>query len=305
MSTGVRWKRVGVYLAVVYGICAGLAAMFAILGLRTRGITLFTGLGMIYMIVPAAVAVVMIRKEGGRLSAYGVRFRPNRRWPAAWILPILLVALTVGTAALLGFGEVSTDREAIVGSLAASAGLSEEAVAAARDQLDALGSAWPLVLFLQALAAGTTINALFAFGEELGWRGFLQKELAPLGFWRASALIGAIWGFWHTPLTLMGYNFPEHPVLGIPVITLACVPLGILISWVRVRSGSVIPAAIFHGMINALAGYPVLMVRDAPNLLRSVLGISGLLAAGFIAGLLFLARRNGPAVPERTADSII
>ena len=33
---------------------------------------------------------------------------------------------------------------------------------------------------------------LFTLGEEVGWRGLLQQELAPLGFTRASALIGAI-----------------------------------------------------------------------------------------------------------------
>jgi hypothetical protein len=42
------------------------------------------------------------------------------------------------------------------------------------------------------LVLGATVNAVFAFGEEFGWRGDLLWELAPLGFWRASVAIGAM-----------------------------------------------------------------------------------------------------------------
>ena len=40
------------------------------------------------------------------------------------------------------------------------------------------------------LIAGITINAVAGFGEELGWRGFLQKEFGFMGFWKSSLLIG-------------------------------------------------------------------------------------------------------------------
>ena len=44
-----------------------------------------------------------------------------------------------------------------------------------------------------ALIAGPTINAIAGFGEELGWRGFLQKEFSYMGFWKSSAVIGVIY----------------------------------------------------------------------------------------------------------------
>ena len=53
-------------------------------------------------------------------------------------------------------------------------------------------SGWPC---WEDLIAGVTVNAVAGFGEELGWRGFLQKELAFLGFWRSSLLIGFGLGF--------------------------------------------------------------------------------------------------------------
>lgn len=50
-----------------------------------------------------------------------------------------------------------------------------------------------------------TIVAFFlylipAFGEELGWRGFLLQKLLPLGRRKALLFHGAIWGAWHWPL---------------------------------------------------------------------------------------------------------
>ncbi len=42
---------------------------------------------------------------------------------------------------------------------------------------------------IQGLVGGVTINAIAGFGEELGWRGLLSKELHPAGFWRSSLLI--------------------------------------------------------------------------------------------------------------------
>jgi hypothetical protein len=46
---------------------------------------------------------------------------------------------------------------------------------------------------LLGLVAGPTVNTVAAFGEEVGWRGLLLRELETLGFWQASALIGVVW----------------------------------------------------------------------------------------------------------------
>ena len=55
---------------------------------------------------------------------------------------------------------------------------------------------------LGGLLAGLTINAVAGFGEELGWRGFLQNEFRYMSFWKSSIVIGMIWGVWHAPITL-------------------------------------------------------------------------------------------------------
>src|SRR5690625_7710980 len=63
---------------------------------------------------------------------------------------------------------------------------------------------------IQAFIAGITIDALVAFGEEAGWRGWLQTALAALGRLSQVLLIGVIGGLWHAPLIAARYNFSEQ-----------------------------------------------------------------------------------------------
>ena len=69
---------------------------------------------------------------------------------------------------------------------------------------------------LVGIMAGFTINGLFAFGEEYGWRGVLMDELRPLGAFKANLLTGVMWGFWHAPVILLGFNYGAERRLGHP-----------------------------------------------------------------------------------------
>lgn len=67
---------------------------------------------------------------------------------------------------------------------------------------------------LNTLILGPFLGLIIAFGEEYGWRGFLQTELNKLGRMRGTFILGVIWGVWHWPIIWMGYNYPGQPVLG-------------------------------------------------------------------------------------------
>ncbi|WP_246117182.1 CPBP family glutamic-type intramembrane protease [Shouchella miscanthi] len=74
---------------------------------------------------------------------------------------------------------------------------------------------WDIPVYDQLLASWTSLLIIFGYnlllgplGEELGWRGFVLKELQevynPL---ISSIIVGFFWGFWHTPLWfLSGYT---------------------------------------------------------------------------------------------------
>ncbi|HBB20668.1 MAG TPA: hypothetical protein DCZ62_09575, partial [Ruminococcus sp.] len=65
---------------------------------------------------------------------------------------------------------------------------------------------------------------------------------------------GIIWGVWHAPLTIEGHNFGKdyagYPYAGIALMALFCTLHGIMLMWLVKKTGSVIPAAIFHAVNN-------------------------------------------------------
>lgn len=246
------------------------------------------------MFAPLLAVLVVRRLDGERLlSGVGGRLRWSRRLLLASAIPLALAALALGLGVALPGVVWDPSMEGMFeryGSV-----LTEEQIAQMRDQIDLfpihpLWLAWP-----QALVAGFTINALFAFGEEVGWRGWLHRELAPLGFWRASAATGLLWGLWHAPFVLQGHNYPEHRVIGVALFTGVCVLLSPLLSWVRQRADTVWAAAVFHGTYNAAAGITLMTVRG-PKLLVGFQGLAGVLALlGANAILLSVVGRR----PER------
>jgi uncharacterized protein len=144
---------------------------------------------------------------------------------------------------------------------------------------------------INGFIAGISINAIFALGEEIGWRGFLQKEF-DLGLWKSGLLIGAIWGLWHAPLVIQGYNFPQHPMLGVGMMVLACAPLGLIMSYFVQRSGSVISAAFFHGVFNAVAGLGLLVLDTYVDYIHNPFGITAIIIYSTLALFLYLLERR-------------
>jgi membrane protease YdiL (CAAX protease family) len=139
-----------------------------------------------------------------------------------------------------------------------------------------------------ALIAGCTINALFAFGEELGWRGYLLKALQDKKLLPASLIIGVVWGLWHFPLILLGHNYPQHPVIGVGMMVIFCILLTPVMIYIVIKSKSVITAAIFHGCFNAIAGIGILYLVGGSDLTNGTTGLAGFTAM-LIINLLFYA----------------
>src|SRR5438132_536367 len=71
----------------------------------------------------------------------------------------------------------------------------------------------------------------------------------PLG---AAVATGVIWGIWHYPILLMGYNFPVHRLAGPGVFTVSTVMLSIIFGWLLDRSGSIWAPSLGHAALNTV-----------------------------------------------------
>ncbi|WP_433255164.1 lysostaphin resistance A-like protein [Streptosporangium sp. CA-135522] len=231
------------------------------------------------------------REWAGRtgLTSGGRRGRTLALVALAWLGTPLLVVLAIALSAVLGAFTLDLDglsllRERLVGATGGRA-------------LPVDPRSFAAVQFASAFLIAPLINSIAAFGEEWGWRGWLLPRLTPLGTWRALALSGVIWGAWHAPLTLRGYNYPELGAWAAPMFVIFCVVYGSVLGWLRLYSGSVWPAVIGHGALNASASL-VLLVGDAaapPDL--AVAGITGLVGSALLAVVAAVLFKRWPIRP--------
>jgi len=150
------------------------------------------------------------------------------------------------------------------------------------------------------LASVLTIVALF--GEEYGWRGYLQSELFKLGRVRGVLLLGAIWGAYHWPVILMGWNYPGYPLVGLVLMVLSCTAYGVVLSYAVLKSGSVLLAAFLHAVGNVIMSPIVEMgFRPFDRVFSFFDGIYGVATLAVIAFFILrdpIWREKGGNLPQ-------
>lgn len=236
-----------------------------------------------YMFSPMVAALAVCLSQGIPLADIGLR-RGQFRWlVAAAVVALPLIGLTLVFAVAVP-GIVFDPTADPIPGVGLPPGL--------------LGMAVTVGL---ALVLGSTVNAIFAFGEEFGWRGYLLWELAPWGFWKASFAIGTVWGIWHTPVIVAGYNYPSFPYIGVIAMTIACLSFSPVYTYIVLRAKSVLAAAILHGVFNGSAGLVVAYAAaDASvleELVASPVGAAGILAFGLAA--IAIAIFDTPALTRK------
>jgi membrane protease YdiL (CAAX protease family) len=142
----------------------------------------------------------------------------------------------------------------------------------------------PMVLmgstFFNMVIIGPLLGLIITFGEEYGWRGYLQSELIHLGRIRGVGLLGIIWGIWHWPVIWMGYNYPGQPALGSLLMVVFTVLLAYFLAYAVFKSKGVWTAAYLHGLFNqTLAFFMVAVFTPASIVTSFSIGIPGLLLA--------------------------
>ena len=220
-----------------------------------------SGLFPILMLFPGiiAIAFMVINKEDIRIVRWGL----GRWWYIlpALIIPILFILVVGWFLTALNWATLSGRHFLFQNGMVQIKGI-PFILGNGAQSIAYFGLNFFLSLLIQAL-----LGSLVTIGEEIGWRGYAQEKLiSKFGTNGGLILLGVIWGYWHLPIGLMGWNFPNHPFLGALVLTpISTIFLGVYMGWLYLRSRSIWMPTLAHAAWNLCASLllnEMIMLRD-------------------------------------------
>jgi len=197
-------------------------------------LSLLTGNALLLLSVLGLLLYLVLRFTRGReaMAQVGLIWGKWRYWGTFTLGFIAFYALQVLLNAIFGLGPTQMTLSSTIPGISANS--------------------FVLVAFVQ-MVLYSILGIVAAFGEEYGWRGYLQSELLKIGKVKGALLLGVIWGVWHWPVILMGHNYPDHPLLGLVLMTFYTIGSGFALSYAVLKSGSVLLASFLHAVNNHVA----------------------------------------------------
>lgn len=190
------------------------------------------------MLVPGTMALfcqkVLLNKP---LEQLGFRRGQWATYVIAYFLPLVYMTGSYMLSNLLGLAHLDLQLSTLLAQMPAGSAFDPNKLAL----LIALGSLTFTVFF----------NCFFTLGEELGWRGFLYKELKRTEYPWPKFATNIVWGIWHTPLIILGLNYPGRPVSGSLMMIIFTLLMGWILCLLMDRSKSIFPPVLAHAVLNA------------------------------------------------------
>ena len=238
---------------------------------------------------PAFAAFVVrkwITREGFADAGLKIDVSKWRYYLVGWLLPVVVVGCIVVLAPLLGIGRA--DFSLVRGF---------HYVLPPGTTLPHVPNMW---LVLSSLLITAILVTPVLFGEEFGWRSYLQLRLFPQQPVLSAVVTGLIWSFWHFPILVRGYAFPDNPYSGLIVFTVGIVLLSIIFGWLRLKTGSIWSTSLAHAATNAVGGnLSLLLFGGGASLLYVLdLGILGWLPLGALSAWIVLTGHICPATDK-------
>lgn len=244
-------KGVVSFLLLTFGMSWTLALVLFHFGIAPDDTRLAAPFGF----APALAAIIVrtwITREG--FADAGLRPHLRKAWPyylVALLLPLLVVPIIV--ALVVFFGLSQPDFTYQRAWTAINPGSTPPALFSILPP--------PFSLLLLPL-----VGTFILWGEEFGWRGYLQIRLLADRPVLAAVATGVIWGLWHAPLILAGLNFPDNRVLGVFLFPVTTTLWSIIFGWLRQRTGSTWVASVAHAATNSVGGtWLALLFFGGPN----------------------------------------
>ena len=264
-STASTRVQVGTFL----GLTFGLSAIFWALIINAGSLGAHGGNYVLALMWCPGVSALITRLVYQRnVRGQGWQWGATKWEALAYVLPILYATVAYGLVWVTGLGGVDMARFKT-----------------------------PVITFF---LLGSAQSLMSATGEELGWRGFLVPMMARERSFTFTALVsGAIWAGWHMPLIIgADYNAGAPAWYSVLCFAVMVVALGVPFAWLRLRSGSVWPAAILHASHNLFvqAFFDRVTVNTGfTNWLTTEFGAALAITISLTAFVFWRARRSLPS----------
>ncbi|WP_434591765.1 lysostaphin resistance A-like protein [Brevibacterium sp. 1718] len=292
----VPWLEIGIFAVIAFGLAwlACLPLWFSAEGIGDPVLLLACGSAMMFTPLIASIIASIIQRRRARARGEVLASAPRYFgfWPlrsfgrvigmtvAAFFGIMVLVVL--GYLVSATFGWLALDLDGLSGFTAQLETI---------PGTDSLPTAAAIAIYLLLMFVSSVANVGVTIGEEFGWRGWLLTSLRPLGTWPALPIIGVVWGLWHSPLILLGYNFGRPDLTGVGFMVGGCIMVGILFGWLRLRTGSVWPAVFAHAALNGCGAMLLGLFVDADastpdTALVAFLGVAGWIVSAIVIAVL-------------------
>jgi|GEM_PF-4439750 len=145
---------------------------------------------------------------------------------------------------------------------------------------------------IKGVFVGGTLIAVIASLAVCGFVGFLFKELAYLGFWRASYITGVCAALWLFPLIFVtnlydrNYSFP-----GLSLYLLFVVAVFPVLTFIKTKTKNIFVPAVLTGILFGTASFPGGLIFGGSVFLLGFNGLAGIVAASILAALIYIYNR--------------
>lgn len=145
------------------------------------------------------------------------------------------------------------------------------------------------ILYLTLLGLSFFIIWPQYFGEEFGWRYYLQDRLFPLfGPYVGVVILGVIWGVWHAGNIVMGMNWPGQPLLGNLNMIFIAIILAVIYGYAVLVTRSVWIAVALHLITDTTEVAAIIYLSQSGSVFAFGSGIYSFVILGIFALLLIL-----------------
>jgi membrane protease YdiL (CAAX protease family) len=271
------FKKAGLFYLITFVLAMSVALFGQGLGVSSLYIYMFTPLAAVL------IMLLIVTRDGYTRAGWqtlGLHRLGWQKWGLAVFGPLLVMSCTYIITWSTGIGRFD------LSGLSTSGGL--------------------LSVFL-----GLTLTLVFAFGEEIGWRGYLLPQLLPLGRTKSLLLHGLLHAIFHLPAILLTpFYHGTGDRLIVTILFLLTVTLGaVFYGYLRLSSDSVWPSVVAHGTFNWIWGWFTLVTVavSSPVVLEYLAGESGvltLIGVTLVAGWL-LYRWPRQTVPAQSAKATV